>query len=342
MVSRKPPVRRSAPLVLAVFVGGAGIGALVIAITHKSVAKRVTVAQVVTAASTHTFTKLPMPPATEGVPAAARAASSEALVTTQARRSFAAFASSLGGRVGLAVAPLGEGPIQTLGSLQAGHAWSTMKVPVLTTLLIDDEQGAGELSSQSRTDAELALEQSDNAAAEDLFDQLKTIHGGLVRASEAVQRTLAAAGDQNTTVNTAPNSGGFTTWGQTIWSTTGEVRFFRALANACLLSHGNTAYVLGLMRQVVPSQRWGAGEAGYPSVLSLAFKAGWGPESTGGYLVRQTAIVGSAGHGYVLSMIALPDGGSFTEGVSMITALAKWARETIPVETSGSPVACTG
>src|SRR5438093_10161440 len=41
-----------------------------------------------------------------------------------------------------------------------------------------------------------------------------------------------------------------------------------------------------------------------PSTVELGFKGGWGPESGGGYLVRQTAIVESGGHGYVLSMIA--------------------------------------
>jgi hypothetical protein len=229
--------------------------------------------------------------------------------------------------VGIAVAPLGQGSIQDLGSLQEGHAWSTMKVPVLTTLLSDDEQSGKALSSQVRTDATLALEQSDNAAAEALFSDLEQTHGGLVGASQAVQRTLNTAGDLSTTINTAPNSEGFTTWGQSIWSTSGEIRFYRDLARGCLLSRSDTAYVLELMRSVTSSQRWGAGAAGYPGGVPLAFKAGWGPESGGGYLVRQTAIIGSGARGYVMSTIALPSDGSFSHGVSMITALATWARQ---------------
>ncbi len=94
------------------------------------------------------------------------------------------------------------------------------------------------------------------------------------------------------------------------------------------------------MRSVISSQRWGAGEAGYPAALPLAFKAGWGPEPSGGYLVRQTAIVGSGRDGYVLSMIALPAGGAFAEGVSMVTALARWARRALPSQVSAPSATC--
>lgn len=258
------------------------------------------------------------------------------LLSASVRSSFAALAPTLGGTAGLAIAPLGEGPVQTLGELQIGHAWSTMKVPVLTTLLAYDERSEQVLSAEERTDAQLALEQSDNAAAEALFTQLERLYGGLAPASEAVQQTLARAGDTSTRINTAPNDEGFTTWGQSLWSPTGEVLFYRALARGCLLSGSDTEYVLGLMRDVIPSQRWGAGEAGYPSTVPLGFKGGWGPENGGGYLVRQTAIVGSGDTGYVLSMIALPDGGAFTEGTAMLTAIASWAQRHLPIVSAPS------
>jgi Beta-lactamase enzyme family len=247
------------------------------------------------------------------------------IVTPGAAASFASLTGQLKGAVGLAVAPLGRGPIDTFGSYQADHAWSTSKVPVLTTLLRDYENSGQVLSAQGHTDAALALEQSDNTAAEALFSALEQIHGGLGGASAAVQRTLERAGDHHTTINTAPNDQGFTTWGQSIWSTTGEILFYRALARGCLLGPHDTAYVLHLMRSVIPSERWGAGGAGYTSSVPLAFKGGWGPEA-GGYLVRQTAIVGSGIRGYVMSMIAKPASGSFADGTAMITALASWAR----------------
>jgi hypothetical protein len=340
MLSRLPPVRRSAPLAVAVFLIGAGIGGVIIALSYHAAPKRVVVKQIVTTTSAGATS----PPATTthvaARPVQRRVPSSASVVPAGAEASFVALQAQLGGQVGLAVAPLGAGPIQTLGDFQTGHAWSTMKVPVLATLLYDDERQQQVLSAQGHSDAALALEQSDNAAAESLFSAVEQAHGGLDGASTAVQQMLSNAGDQTTAINTTPNNQGFTTWGQSQWSTTGEILFYRALARGCLLGPHDTAYVLKLMRNVTDSQRWGAGAAGYPTTIPLAFKAGWGPESTGGYLVRQTAIVGSGSHGYVVSMIALPSDGSFSGGVSIITSLATWAREHLALNADGTPVGC--
>ena len=96
------------------------------------------------------------------------------------------------------------------------------------------------------------------------------------------------------------------------------------------------------MSNVIPSQRWGAGSAGYPSAVPLAFKGGWGPESGGAYQVRQTAIVGSGDHGYVVSMLALPASGSFSDGTNMLTALATWARQHLDLNATRPPAGCSG
>jgi hypothetical protein len=321
---------------LAVFVIAAGIGAVVTVLANNGSARRSAVKHEVSSRATNPRPKSP--------PRASRQpthAGGGRLLTAPAADNFAALLAKLPGQVGVAVAPLGRGSIQRLGPLQQGHAWSTMKVPVLVTLLRDYAHSGQNLSSQQRSDAALALEQSDNAAAEALFAELERIHGGLVPASQAVQQTLAAAGD-TVTVNTAPNNLGFTTWGQTVWSATGEVLFYRALARGCLLAPGDTSYVIDLMRNVTPSQRWGAGAAAYPASVPVAFKAGWGPENGSGYLVRQTAIVGSPNSGYVVSMVARPSDGSFAEGVNMITALASWARHNISLDAATPASGCAG
>jgi hypothetical protein len=347
----KMSVSRMVSLVAIIFILGAGLGVLGIELTRDASPKRAVSSRAVKVArsqSSGTVASIPeasagtQPGRAESPPPASNPASQPtSILPAGARSSFATLAATLGGEAGLAVAPLGKGQVQTLGALQDGRAWSTMKVPVLTTLLSDYEQSGQTLSAQERTDAMLALEQSDNAAAEALFTRLEGIHGGLVPASEAVRKTLAGAGDASTRINTAPNADGFTTWGQSLWSPTGEVLFYRALAGQCLLDSQDTEYVLGLMHDVIPAQRWGAGEAGYASSLSLGFKGGWGPDAHGDYLVRQTAIVGSGDTGYVLSMIALPSGGTFAEGVDMVSAIATWARRhlLIPTAPAGS---CAG
>jgi hypothetical protein len=345
LLSRIPPVRRSAPLVAAVFVVGAGVGAAVAALSHSPAARDAQVKRLALPQG-HSDANgdragLGGSPARRQAPRPQHAGAPELLLPGNAQASFEALASRLGGQAGLAVGPIGAGEIETFGSLQAGHAWSTMKVPVLVTLLDDLRSSGQQLSGQEERDATLALEESDNAAAEALFGELERIHGGLVGASDALQRTLEGVGDQ-TSVNTQPNNQGFTTWGQTIWSASEEVRFYGQLAAGCLLPVTQSEFVLGLMQKVIPSQRWGAGAAGYPPSVSLGFKGGWGPENGAGYLVRQTAIVSSGQGGYVVSMIALPASGSFESGTSMISALARWARGHLSLHAYPGPPRCEG
>jgi hypothetical protein len=354
MLSRIPKLRTSVPLALAVFVVGAGIGAALIVLADNSPHKQIVVQRLVTDAptslsesstttSTSTVTvrlssHLPVP--VQATRAPHQKPRVKSILPPGAASSFSAMAAGLHGQVGLAVAPLGAGTVHVFGSVRIAHAWSTSKVPVLVTLLHDYEGSGQRLSPSENDDATLALEQSDNAAIEALFGVLEQIHGGLVPASAAVQARLRAAGDETTIINTAPNGEGFTTYGQSEWSLPGEVTFYRALARGCLLGQADTSYVLGLMRNVVSYQRWGAGSAGYPPEVSLAFKGGWGPDSAGNYQVRQTAIVGSGGRGYVMAMIALPASGSFDDGTQMLTALATWARQNLDPDAPRPSAGC--
>ncbi len=330
MLSQKSPVRRYAMLALIVFAAGAGIGAAVVALVGSSAHK---------AEPSHPVA-LARPGLALAPASPRRAKASDSLVARSARASFNQLAAGLGGSVGLALAPLGGGATIAFGDAQVARAWSTSKVPVLVTLLADLRRRGQTLSAQDRANAAAALEQSDNAAIEALFGRLEQIHGGLVAASAAVEHVLRKAGDAATIINTAPNSEGFTTYGQTDWSLRGEITFYRALSQGCLLSPQDTSYVLGLMRRVIPDQRWGAGSAGYSSGVSLAFKGGWGPQN-GRYQVRQTAIISSGRRGYALSILALPASGTFADGTTMLTALATWARTHVNLRAAASGQACS-
>lgn len=251
---------------------------------------------------------------------------------------FATLAAAQPGRIGLALGPLAGGPISTYGSLLTGHAWSTMKVPVLVTVLAELASQGRRLDVGGRADAALALQQSDNTAGRALFARLQQAHGGPVGASRALQRTLRRGGDDRVRVNTAPNDAGFTPWGQTEWSAAGQVSFFRALARGGLLPGADTAYVLSLMRGVIRGQRWGAGAVRFPG--PVAFKGGWGPESQceGRHLVRQIAIAGSGDQGWVFSMLALPDDGAFETGTGMLDRVAAWVASTSGAQVPAPPL----
>ena len=105
-----------------------------------------------------------------------------------------------------------------------------------------------------------------------------------------------------------------------------------------MLSASGTNYVLGLMGSVEPDQRWGAGSASLGS--PLMFKGGWGPENGGGYLVRQTAIVGTGNRGYVFSMLTRPSDGAFATGTQMLSAIAGWVARTFPPSLTTPAAGC--
>jgi hypothetical protein len=275
-----------------------------------------------------------LPPASAGVQPSS---GSTGALKPGAEASWARFSESVPAQIGLAVVPLGSASTpQTLGSLQSGHAWSSIKVPILVTLM---REGEG-LDAEEQALARAALTASDNEAAASLFRRLEQSHGGLEGASLAVQEVLGEAGDGSTIVNTAPPPpGAVSTYGQTEWSLSGSAEFFAALGAGCLLESAGTSQVLGLMEEVIPEQQWGLGEAGFPPEWQLGFKAGWGPEesASGPYLVRQSGIVRDGGAGVAVAMMALDESGSFEAGASDLTRIATWLRENLrtPLASAG-------
>jgi hypothetical protein len=247
-----------------------------------------------------------------------------------ATASWAALEHSLPARVGLSVLPLAGGAPRDFGSLQSGHAWSTIKVPILVTLLRErDGQG---LSAEEEGWASAALTASDNEAAAALFDQIEAAQGGLDGASRAVEATLRQGGDSSTAVATAPPpSGAVSTYGQTEWSLSASAKFFRTLANGCLLDRSDTEYVLGLMGEVVPEQRWGLGEASFDPSWQVGIKGGWGPEgsASGPYLVRQAGIVRDGGAGVAVAIAAQADSGSFEAGIEALDQISTWLQDNL-------------
>lgn len=196
-----------------------------------------------------------------------------------------------------------------LGPLQDGVAWSTMKVPISLAML---RQSGGRLDPETRSLMHAAITESDNAAAEQLWSAL----GEPRVAAEAVERVLADAGDASTRVQETVTRPGYTAFGQTLWPLDAQQRFIAALP--CL---PNSASLLALMREIAPDQSWGLGSSGLPA----AFKGGWGPDPSGGYLVRQMGLLKLPSGGTVaVTMAARPADGSFAAGTAELTTMARW------------------
>ena len=216
--------------------------------------------------------------------------------------SFAELERSTDAAVGVALAPVGNGlaPL-VFGEWTVGPAWSTIKVPLAMAAL---------RQSSSLTDAAAAaITQSDNVAAEELWASL----GDPVTAASSVEAVLREAGD-STTVESQKVRPEFSAFGQTQWPLANQAGF---LAEAmCDPRNGS---VLDLMIDVVSDQRWGLG-----TLPDARIKGGWGPNTSGQYIVRQIGIVDTPTGKAAVAVAAAPASGSFGDGVSVMNSIAEW------------------
>lgn len=216
---------------------------------------------------------------------------------------------SLPGQLGVAIVPVGSDQVISLGSLKAGRAWSTMKVPV--SLAAQRERGPAVARMEDK-----AITFSDNDAAGELWGAL----GGGRASVDAVTAVLREGHDTRTHVSseidTPASYPGYTSW---------ALRD-QALFGAHLPCLPGSEHIIRLMSDVAPNQQWGIARVGRNKGAVTAVKGGWGPATsrTGGHLVRQLGIISTVDGQVAVSMAAIPRSGSFTDGTKMLTRLGNW------------------
>jgi hypothetical protein len=244
------------------------------------------------------------------VPAAQAPASSPPSGTAPSNldADFAKLQAQLHAPVGIAVTAVGSNqPPMTLGDLQRGPAWSTIKVPLAIAALRQENPPTTVTSAMSA-----AITESDNTAAESIWAGL----GDPVTAAHAVEAVLQETGDP-TTVEYRKVRPEFTAFGQTDWSLDDQAKF---LSSAVCDPRNDP--IFALMGEVVPDQRWGIG-----TIPDTRFKGGWGPSPAGNYLVRQIGTVNAPTGTVAVAIAVAPASGSFDDGTSDLTEVANWLRD---------------
>lgn len=221
-------------------------------------------------------------------------------------------AGQFGAKVGVAIGA-GGGVVQA-GSLQGQvePAWSTIKVPLAIAAL---RKNPGEEQTAAQ-----AIQVSDNAAAEQLWNSL----GGGGAAAGEVAAVIRELSGQDVSVQPEVTRPGFSAFGQTRWGLNQQAQFVAGLAS----SAGDPAVgkVYELMGQVTPGQAYGLGQ-----FAGAAFKGGWGPDESGGYLVRQFGTVpagaiggaGDSGAAVPIAIAAQAADGSYETGQQVLNALVE-------------------
>lgn len=225
-----------------------------------------------------------------------------------------------GNAVGVAI--FGEHGVAELGSLREEPAWSTVKIPLATAAL----QNPNTVDPQPLVEA--AITESDNFAAETMWNQLGTAEEAAGKVSEVINKT----GDTKIIVPNEVQVPGYSAFGQTRWGLADQAGF---LAHWRCEPEAST--VIEAMRNVVPEHRYGLGQ-----IEGAAIKGGWGPDEQGYYLVRQAAIVPWANGEITITVAAKPDDGTYETGKAMLDTLTgdvqEFLRQTTPGDSDWEPL----
>ena len=217
---------------------------------------------------------------------------------------------ALSGRRGTVAVGLYDRSTNTTCSLRATNSYdsaSVVKVAVLATLLWDAKKHNRYLTDTEASLAKAMITQSDNAATSKLWKQL-----GLTK----IKGFLSAAG----MTRTVPGANGY--WGLTQINVTDEQKLLKLItAGNAVLSDNSRAYILKLMSQVIPSQRWGT-PYGAPSGVAWHVKNGWLQRSTHGWRVHSVGTFTGGGHDYMMTVLTWDDS-TMNYGISTIQGVAK-------------------
>jgi beta-lactamase class A len=180
---------------------------------------------------------------------------------------------------------------------------SIVKVDILATLLRQADQAGTALSAEDKDLATTMIENSDDDAATQLWDDIG-------------QQTGLAGFDSLLPIPaTFPGTDGH--WGGTTTSGADQVRLLRELVQPSrLLNQSAQSYELGLMENVESNQAWGV-SAGIPAGVTVALKDGWlSLEDNGDWQVNSIGWVDGDGRDYLISVLTKNND---TEGAGIAT-----------------------
>ena len=211
--------------------------------------------------------------------AGARVASVDPFATGVMR----AFLASRAGDVTAAVENLWTGRTYLYRPGLAEHTASIIKVDILETFL--HELHGAPLPPGVPPVAQGMIEESDNNDATTLWNR----EGG-APAVAAYDRLIGMS-------QTRPSA----YWGLTTTTALDQIKLLRQLVLGGVLASGGRAYALGLMANVIASQRWGV-SGGASAGARISLKNGWLPEH-GGWQINSIGHVQSDDRDYLIAVL---------------------------------------
>ncbi|MCX5409261.1 serine hydrolase [Streptomyces sp. NBC_00335] len=219
------------------------------------------------------------------------------------------------GNAAVAVLDPSTGASAQVGAAHGFVTASIVKVDILAALLLQASDAGRVLTAQEQRWATVMIENSDNAAANALWDAIGGADG------------LAKANLRLGLTETTPGHGAY--WGLTQTTPADQVRLLQAVfGEDSVLSAHARAYLRGLMGSIAPDQDWGI-SAGLDASGSVHLKNGWLARSESGlWVVNSIGRVEADGHTLLLAVLC--DGqASQKAGISLVEDLAERTRAAV-------------
>lgn len=192
------------------------------------------------------------------------------------------------------------------GGMRTG---SIVKLYILETLLLHHQKAGTSLTGNERALATRMIENSDNDAASDLWNEI----GG----ADGLRDAAGALGVKNT----VPDPNGM--WGLTKTDAPDYIALLRNLTSDRALTSSSRKYILALMSQVESDQRWGVSAAADDDT-TVRLKNGWlaTAHDHGRWLVNSVGVITAHGDKVIVAVMT-QHGSSFDGGIALVEKLAK-------------------
>ena len=237
-------------------------------------------------------TEVKQPPAVAAKPPAAPSAATPAPTSSVTNELASTWQSIAAGRQGsIDIAVYNDATGQTAHYTNSGGTFDTasiVKLSILQGLLVEDQDNGQSLSAGQLAEATPMIENSDDDAASDLWDDV----GG----ASAMDNLFAQLG----TTSTKAGTDGY--WGLTQTTALDQLKVLNALAYpGGLLTTASAESADSLLDNVEADQRWGV-SGGVPASVSIELKNGWLPESNG-WVINSIGHVHGDGVDYTIAVM---------------------------------------
>lgn len=200
--------------------------------------------------------------------------------------SLQAYLNSFGNNVGAMVFDVTRNQYYAYNADTRFTLASSSKVSIMVAYLSWLESQDREADDSERYLMSIMIQNSDNNAAQTLYDRLGDGDG-----MAAWMRQLGLPGYQ-------PHPGG---WGWGMLPVRSQVKLLTMLQQGTVLTAEHRAFALGLMRTVEDDQRNGVGDT-LPKGATVAMKDGWVPAPDGLWAVNTSGIVTAGSEVYIIAV----------------------------------------